>query len=104
VAVGVDGQRPAVADHRPTEDLEVAGRVLGVAERRRGDDPGRVVDGPDEREQRPAALQPVVAAAVDLEEHAGPGHPLPAGSMASRPARPRQRLTSPGQDPPDGPW
>ncbi len=65
--------------------------------------PGGVVDGPDEGQHRTPALQPVMATAVDLEEHPGSGHPLAPGPMARRSTGPRQGLAGLGQDPPDGP-
>jgi hypothetical protein len=54
-------------------------------------------------EQRSLALQPVVAAAVDLEEHARPRHPLAPAAVASAPSGARQRVAARGQDPPDRP-
>lgn len=44
-----------------------------------------------------------MAAAIGLEEHARPGHPLASAAVARRPAGPRQGLAGLGQDPANGP-
>ena len=68
------------------QDLEIAGGVLLVAEDRRRDPTGRIVDGADEGELRAAPLEPLVAAAVELEERPLGAHPLPPAAIARRAA------------------
>jgi hypothetical protein len=84
VTIVVEGGRQAVGLDRRPEDLEIGGRVLLVAKRRRRDDPGRVVDRPDEGQPRPPTLEPVVTAAVELEQEARGRHPLPPAAMLGR--------------------
>ena len=43
---------------------------------------GGIVDGRVQRQPRPAPLQPVVSAAIDLQQHARLGIPLPPPPMA----------------------
>ena len=86
MAIAVEGHRQAVAAGDVAHELEVARAVLLVAEGGE-DEPARgVVDGAHEREPGPATLEPVVAAAVDLEEQALAGHPLATAPVAGRPA------------------
>ena len=53
--------------------------------------PGRVVDPAHQRQARPAVLEPGMPRAVDLDEQARLGHPVPAAAMAGCPAHPRAR-------------
>ena len=92
-----------MADDRAVEDLEVAGGVLGGPEGGRTDVPGRVIDRPDQGEHGSSALEPVVAAAVDLEEHPRPRHPLAPAAVAGRTTRPGQGPPGLGHDPADRP-
>ena len=64
--------------------------------------PGRIVDPAHERQPGPAALEPVVAAAVDLDEQPGLGHPVAPAAVPGRPAVPRARDPLGPQDPADG--
>lgn len=73
-----------VAAH-PGEDGQIGAAVLDRAEGRRHDRPGRIVDRPDEGQARGAALEPVVRAAVDLDEETGLGHPLAPAPVLRRP-------------------
>ncbi len=85
---------------RVAEHGQVADAVLVVAERRADDRPGRVVDAADQGQQRTAALEPVVARAVELDQQTRLSHPLatapvagwaaPAGARHTR--RPEQSL------------
>jgi len=68
------------------EDGQVREAVLGRSEDGPDDDPGRVVDGAGQGELRPAALEPVVGTAVDLDQQPGLGHPLAAAAVPGRPA------------------
>ena len=101
VAIAVDRGRETVAADRGTQDLEVSRAVLGVAERRGDDRPGRVVNRPDEGQPGSAPLEPVVPRAVELEEEPSLGHPLPPAPVARRPAPARGGDTRRPQDPPD---
>jgi len=76
-----------VAAH-PDQDGQVRPAVLDRAEGRPDDRPGRVVDGADEGQPRPAALEPVVRTAVDLDQQPGLGHPLAAAPVPRRAALP----------------
>ena len=100
VPVAVPGAREAVAADGVAQDDEIPRRVLLVAERGPDQDARGIVDPAHERQPGPAALEPVVAAAVDLDEQpgrgigragsgagatggaAGSGSPRPAGSGA----------------------
>lgn len=82
---------------------QIAVGVLLLAEEGEGDRSCSVVHGPDEREPRPAALQPVVSAAVDLQRHALLRVALPAGVALARPSSSSGAGDSSGpQDPPNG--
>ncbi len=83
MAVAVEGQGQALAARRVAVDLEVPGAVLFVAVGGRGDQPGGVVDGGQQGEPQSRPSSQWLHRAVDLEEHAGLGHALPA---AARPA------------------
>jgi hypothetical protein len=85
VAVVVHGDRPPVPADGVAQDLEVARRVLLVAERRGGQRARRIVDRTQEREPRAAPTEPVVAAPVELEQQARLGHPV-APTAVARPA------------------
>ena len=101
MAVAVDGQRDAIAADRLAHDDEVARDVLLVAEGGRGHPPGRVVDRADEGQPWAAALEPVVARAVGLEEHAGLGHPVAPAAVAGCAAATRAGDPGGPEDPAD---
>ena len=100
--VAVEGQRDAV----PVDDLlehdQVAVGVLLLPEQGEGDRPGGVVHGADERQVGAAALQPVVPAPVDLQQHPLLGVALPSTVALGRPAAARTADAPGQQDPPDG--
>lgn len=103
MAVGVDLDRDAVGVDRLSEDGEVAGGVLVGPEAAGGDDPGRVVDRPDQGELRARPAEPAVSAAVELEEPAGltdPFAPAPVAGWSTAPDRGDAGLV---EDPPQGP-
>ena len=99
MAIGVDRPRQAVRDGRLGEGGEVAGSVLGRAERGAGEAAGRVVDDADQRGLRVIVAEPAMAAAIGLDHLALAGHPLAPGSMARRAPRPDRCDRSLGQDP-----
>ena len=103
VLVRVDRERPSVADDRAPEDLEVPGGILRGPEGGGRDEARRVVDRPDQGEHGAPALEPVVPAAVDLEEHARPRHPFAPAPVTRAPAGPWQRVSGVGHDPSDRP-
>ena len=84
---------------RLDEHGEVARAVLLFAEGGPGDEPGGIVDAAHEGEPGSTALEPVMSAAIDLEEHAGPGHPLAAAAVAPWSPPPHRRQAGLGEDP-----
>ena len=84
---------------RLDERLEVAHGVLLLAEHRPGHGAGGIVDGTHEREPWSSALEPVVLAAVDLEQDASLGHPLATAAVAAWPAASHRGEAGLGQDP-----
>ena len=78
-----------MADDRGPQDLEVGGGVLLLSEGRGRDHARRVIDRADEGQPRSPVLEPVVAAAVELEEETLGRHPLAPAAVArwSTPAR-----------------
>jgi hypothetical protein len=103
VAVGVDAERQALAQRGLAERLEVPRGILLVPEGPARHVARGVVDPADQGQPRPPALEPVVAAPVDLEEQARLGHPLPAGAMAPRAPGPGRGQARLGEDPAQGP-
>ncbi len=91
MAIPVDGARDAAALDRVAQDREIARRILLVAERRRRHLPRRVVDRSDEGHRGPPPFEPVVAAAVELEEEALGRHPRAAAPVAGGAAPSRAR-------------
>ncbi len=75
-AVPVQGGRQAVPAGHVAQHGQVPDAVLLLAEHGPDEDPGRVVDPAHQGEPGPAALEPVVPAAVDLDEQARLGHAL----------------------------
>jgi hypothetical protein len=70
-----------VAAH-PGQDRQVRPAIFDRGERGGDDRPGRVVDRADEGQARASALEPVVGAAVDLDEQTRLGHPLAPAAVA----------------------
>ena len=101
VLVAVYGHGDATAAHHLPEQLEVALGILLLPEAGPGNQAGGVVDAADQGEVGPSTLQPVVAAAVDLEQHALARIAVPTLSMpgwppvanAGDPATDRMRCT-----------
>ena len=89
VAVAVDDLREALRGDDREEQHEVARGILLLAEDRARHRARGVVDGAQQAEPRTAALEPVVGAAVELEEHALGRHPWPAAAVPRRPPAPR---------------
>ena len=83
---------------RLDERLEIARGVLLLAEDRPGDDAGGIVDGTDEREPRTTALEPVMATAVDLQEHARLAHAFTTAAVTARPSPSHRGQAGLGED------
>jgi hypothetical protein len=85
------------------EHEEVARGILGRPEGGSRHPARRIVDPAHEREPGSPALEPVVAAAVDLEQESLPGHPVAPAPVARRtPATDRgkpRRIEDPAQGP-----
>ena len=88
VAVVVERERAAVMEHDVFEQQEVAVRVFLLAEQRVGRSARRVIDRADEGEGGAAPLEPIVATAIDLEQHAFLGHAFPTAAVLGCPAFP----------------
>src|SRR5207245_3528307 len=70
VAVGIGGHGDAESRHRLAHDGEVTLGILLFSEASPGNLAGGVVDGADQAQIRTAALEPVVAAGIHLQQHA----------------------------------
>jgi len=91
VTVGIGSHRDAQPAHGFAHHLEVALGIFLLTEAGRGDSAGGVVDGAEQAENGSSALEPVVAAGVDLEEH-----PLPRVSIATAAVARRSPTTGRG--------
>ncbi len=84
--VAVDGEgKPAREGHVP-EEAEVAIGILRVPKLAREHGSCGVVHDGEEGQPRATPLQPIVHAAIDLEEHARAGHALAPTPVATGPA------------------
>jgi len=81
VLVAVECERQAVRTKELAHEQEVARAILGRVEAGGRDSAGGIVDCAQQDEPRPAALQPVVVTAVDLEQHPLLGIPFAARAM-----------------------
>ena len=75
MAVGVEGEGNAVASKKSLHQQQVVVAVLLLAEPGVDYSAGGVVHREEQRELRPVFPQPPVMAAVQLYQHALPGHP-----------------------------
>ena len=73
----VEGQGNSPAPDQPVHQDEVAPGILSLPEDGVGDNTGGIVHCQQQDETRSPLLQPRMVAAVDLDQHSGPGHPLP---------------------------
>lgn len=87
VAIDIQGQRDALAADHLAQPLHVPLGVFLLPEHRPGHCTGGVVDAADEGQPGTVRAQPLVAAAIGLQQHAFLGHPLPAAAMLGRTAR-----------------
>ena len=92
----------AVSGPQPTkvssDGARSATRWAGICEGRRRDHACRIVDRADEGQPRSPPLEPVVAAAVELEEETFGRHPLTPTAMARRATPTRAGQARPAQD------
>lgn len=102
VAVRVAGEGQARTESDLPEDLEVGGRGFDRIEMRAEDLASGVIDRSMEDEHGAAVFQPVVMAAVKLDEHAFLGHALAAGAMARRTSGAGAAQSGGGQEAMDG--
>ena len=75
VVVGVEGEGNAVASKQALHQQQVVVAVLLLAEPGVDHAAGGVVHREEQRELRPVFTQPPMMAAVQLYQHALPGHP-----------------------------
>ncbi len=88
---------------RLDEHLEVTRGVLLLAEDRAADPPGGIVDATHQRESGSPAFEPVVLAAVDLQEQARLAHALATAAMARGTTPAHRRQPGLGEDPAQAP-
>jgi hypothetical protein len=91
VAVAIDRAGDAVPRDHLVQKVEIARGILLVAEDRPDDQAGGVIDCPNQAQPGPPALEPVVAAAIELEEGAFGRQPRTAAAIcrSTPPARAR---------------
>ncbi len=92
VPIGIHGLGQAVGLTNRLHQLEVACGVFLVSKECVGHLVGCIVDGRDEHEWWPPPFEPIVVAAVDLEQHTGLRVPLPPAAMTWRATLPRTPL------------
>ena len=63
------------------EQMEVAPGALGRGKKGSHDVTRGIVDGPDQTQRRPSALEPVMRGAIDLEHHPLTGPSFSAASV-----------------------
>ena len=84
VAVGVEGDGYAEMLHETLDQQEVAVGVLLLVEEGVDHRTGGIIHRDQQRERRYLVSQPWVMTAVHLDQHALPGHTLPAYPMLGR--------------------
>lgn len=97
--VAVGRERQAVSTGHGFEEAEVAVSVLRVAKLASDHRPGGIIHPGEERQPGTAPFQPVVCAAIDLQQHPRARHALAATAMAARPAAFGTLESGPVQDP-----
>ena len=101
-AIAVEGQREAVGGADLLEHGGVAVQVLGRPNVQGEDRAGGIVDRAVEGHGRAAAFEPVMGAAVELDEGAHPGFRGPAGPVLARAAAVLGRQVQGATDSPHG--
>lgn len=102
VPIAVEGDGDAASPDRLPEHDEVAIGLFVEPEDRRRDLAGRIIDGAVEDEAGATAFQPVMLAAIPLEEQAGRGHALAPPPEATPVAGPGTRKAGGQEDAADG--
>ena len=102
VAVGIEGQGDAAAPEQVLHQQEVVVAVFLRAKQGVDHGAGGVVHRDQQRERRGLIPQPRVIAAVQLDQHALLGHPLPTDSVFGWTAAPGTAQSNVQQDPPQG--
>ena len=100
--VGVEGDRCAEMLYETLDQHEVAVGVLLLAEEGVNHRTGGIVHGDQQRERRRLVPQPRVVTAVQLDQHALPGHALAAYPVPGRTPSPRTAQPGVDQDAPQG--
>ena len=100
VAVGVQGHRYAAAPYQSLHQQEIVEAVLLLTEQGIDHSASGVVHRQQQGEWRAQIAQPAVTAAVQLDQHAFPGHALPAHPVLGRTPASRACQTSVDQDAP----
>jgi len=78
MAIGIDGERNAFSLDRLAHQLEIPLGVFLLAKQGPGHLTRRVVDPAHQAEPGTAALEPVVATGINLQQHPFPREPIPA--------------------------
>ena len=102
VPVGVEGDWYAEMLHQALEQPEVVVGILLLAEEGIDHRTGGIVHREQYRELGTVIAQPPVIAAVQLDQHALPGHALTAHPVLGRTPAPRTAQTGVDQDAPQG--
>ena len=100
MAVGVEGERNAAALEQSLHQQEVTAGILMIAEEGVDHAARGIVHSEQDRELRSVFAQPPVIAAVHLDQHTLPGHPLTAHPVLGRAPSPRTAEPGVGQDTP----
>ncbi len=89
MAVSVQRQRDTSAPDDAFEQVEIAASVLVFAEQGERDDTGSIIHREEQSEPGTAASQPIMIAAIHLNQHPFLRHPLPPQAMPWGPAMAR---------------
>ena len=102
VPIGVEGERNAAALYQALDQQEVTAGILLAAEQGVDHGAGGIVHREQKGELGPVFAQPAVMTAVQLYQHAFPGHPLTAHPVLGRASSPWTAQSGVGQDTPQG--
>src|SRR4051812_19154045 len=84
MTVAVDGQGSSRGADDLLDEEEIAVGILGLTEQGIRDDVGGIVDGANEGQERATVLEPIVAATIELEQHAFLRRAVAARAMLGR--------------------
>ena len=102
VAIGVESHGHAATLHQGPDQQEIVVGVLLLTEPGAHRRAGGIVHSDQQRERWGVVAQPRVMAAVHLDQHSLPGHPLPTDPVFGRSAGPGTAQPSVQQDPSQG--